>query len=166
MNALLKYLLAFALLAGLAACGDDDDGDGNGNNPLPDSPSLTATIDNGEYSSTGSPGAGYSTENNLLVITSVDADSNTLSLTLSQPPGTTGSFPTKLDTPNAAGILFTPAGQNTFLSGEGSGTITLNTYADGIVSGTFSGTIYEAVSGDSIVVSDGVFTNIPYTTQD
>lgn len=135
------FMAIFSLFL-FTACGDDD-GDDNGNgDPQPSNNSFTATVAGNTYTAAeGFPTAAYNSETEFLTINAEDAEGNSIGLSVGVAPGTTGEFTVSGEQPNPVSILYTPADGLPYNAQEGAGSITLDTYSDGSVSGSFNATV-------------------------
>lgn len=152
MLALIGCVLAFAI----SSCNNDDDGS------QPDG-SMTAKVDGDAWSASQVTSL---IQNGYTNITGIAADGTTITMTLT---GQTEGTYELLQTSTNVGVYNTGPTTPSFASNQGndvtaSVTVTDINTSDSTISGTFKFIAYRLIDNTQLVITEGKFTNVPFTT--
>lgn len=171
-----KQILFYTALAStlfIASCQKDDDNPFEEENKNPAAFTYKASINGSEWkgtqnvsllvkNSSGSP-------SKEMRITANSIDNKRLSITLTD--GSTGvagdgiavkTYQLQLSGTSSAAFSYETSGSNTYDGAYGTVTISSSDAANKKLSGTFSCTLYKG-AGDSLKITNGVITDLPYT---
>jgi len=143
----------------------DDDNDNDNDNAAG---SITAIVDGSPFSASGNF-AGANFVSDVFNITGLQADGESIVITIDEFDGV-GTYDLEFSMSTIAGAAYVPeTGANAFLSvaDGGSGTLVVTEFdlVNNTTSGTFNFVGVESVTGDTVNVSEGVFTTLSIATE-